>query len=325
AAQAERMRIEAAIAQYVQQQQPGAENEDASWRAVWEAQTRQSMEELERRLKESEAARMEDQRTAKNIQEFHVRQLRDLRATSAKVQVDVPTVAPKPTTAESTGNSYPQVATVQRGVNMGEGGEVRSEPGLKNVPGAVLDQLRATLPAADFARLARSAKPVEVKTEARREEFAPRTKQDAPTRSQRHADATDVKSQTKKKPSKSKRTKAPQKKPRRGEDPSDASGSSSSEESSDESSDSSEDSLDVDTQSRVVLPSAEGAGTTMLTLRPYVNSATLGMFDEKASISDRKNWWEKFTNLSVQGGWTSQVKIRELKMKMPSASSDENI
>ncbi|OWY97450.1 hypothetical protein PHMEG_00032013 [Phytophthora megakarya] len=41
------------------------------------------------------------------------------------------------------------------------------------------------------------------------------------------------------------------------------------------------------------------------------------MFDEKASISDRKNWWEKFTNMSVQGGWTSQVKIRELKM--PSA------
>ncbi|OWZ10342.1 hypothetical protein PHMEG_00016817, partial [Phytophthora megakarya] len=143
--------------------------------------------------------------------------------------------------------------------------------------------------------------------------------QDAPTRSQRHADATDVKSQTKKKPSKSKRTKVPQKKPRRGEDPSDASGSSSSEESSDESSDSSEDSLDEDTQSRMVLPSAAGAGSTMLTLRPYVNSATLGMFDEKASISDRKNWWEKFTNMSVQGGWTSQVKIRELKMKMPSA------
>ncbi|OWZ14431.1 hypothetical protein PHMEG_00012095 [Phytophthora megakarya] len=41
------------------------------------------------------------------------------------------------------------------------------------------------------------------------------------------------------------------------------------------------------------------------------------MFDEKASISDRKNWWEKFTNMYVQGGWTSQVKIRELKMKMP--------
>ncbi|OWY97586.1 hypothetical protein PHMEG_00031849, partial [Phytophthora megakarya] len=84
AAQAERMRIEAAIAQYVQQQQAGAETKMQAERAVWEAQTRQSMEELELRLKESEAARMKDQRTAKNILEFHVRQLRDLRATSAE-------------------------------------------------------------------------------------------------------------------------------------------------------------------------------------------------------------------------------------------------
>ncbi|OWZ01770.1 hypothetical protein PHMEG_00026783 [Phytophthora megakarya] len=46
----------------------------------------------------------------------------------------------------------------------------------------------------------------------------------------------------------------------------------------------------------------------MLTLRPYVNFATLGMFDEKASISDRKNWWEKFTNMSVQvRDWRGQL------------------
>ncbi|OWZ07547.1 reverse transcriptase [Phytophthora megakarya] len=292
AAQAERMLIEAAIAQYVQQQQADAEMKMQAERAVWEAQTRQSMEELERRLKESEAARMEDQRTAKNIQEFHVRQLRDLRATSAKVQVDAPTVAPEPTTAESTGNSRPQVATVQRGVNMGEGVEVRSEPGLKNVPSVVLDQLR-------------------------RNKMLQQGVTD-------DADATDVRSQTKKKPHKSKLTKVLRKKPRYGEDPSDSSGSSSSEESSDDLSGSSEDSLYEDTQSRLVLPSAAGAGTTMLTLHPYVNSATLGMFDEKASISDRKNWWEKFTNMSVQGGWTSQVKIRELKMKMPSVKSSES-
>ncbi|OWY95765.1 hypothetical protein PHMEG_00034149 [Phytophthora megakarya] len=198
------------------------------------------------------------------------------------------TVPLKPATTASTGNGYPHVTTVQRGVNMGE---VRLEPGLKNVPGVVLDQLRATLPAADFARLTKSAKPFE--------------------------------SQTKKKTSKSKRTKSSQIKPRRGEDPSDSSESSSSEESSDDSSDSPEDSLDEDTQSREILPSTAGAGTTRLTLRLYVNSATLDMFDEKASISDRKNWWEKFTNkftnMPVQGGWTNQVKIRELKKKMPSA------
>ncbi|OWZ13879.1 LOW QUALITY PROTEIN: hypothetical protein PHMEG_00012725 [Phytophthora megakarya] len=195
---------------------------------------------------------------------------------------------------------------------MGEGPEVRPESGLKNVPSVVFDQLRATLLAADFARIARSAKPVEVKTEARREEVAPR-------RSKIY-----VKPQPKKKPPKAERIKTSRMKSRRDEDPSDSSDSSNSDDSSDASSDSSNDSPDEYTQSQVVLPSAARAGTTTLTLRPYVNSAILGMFDEKALISDRKNWREKFTNMFVQGGWTSQVKIRELKMMLPSSSSWKN-
>ncbi|OWZ04989.1 LOW QUALITY PROTEIN: hypothetical protein PHMEG_00023003 [Phytophthora megakarya] len=125
--------------------------------------------------------------------------------------------------------------------------------------------------------------------------------------------------QPKQKSSKAERAKASRKKFRRDEDPSDSSDTSSSDDSSDDSSDSSDDSPDEGTQSPVVLPSTAGAGTTMLTLRPYVNSSMHCMFDEKASISDQNNWWEKFTNMSVQGGWASQVKIRELKMKITSA------
>ncbi|POM69281.1 Hypothetical protein PHPALM_14449 [Phytophthora palmivora] len=73
-----------------------------------------------------------------------------------------------------------------------------------------------------------------------------------------------------------------------------------------------------DVKSSLALPSTSKAGSTMLTFRPYTNSATLGMFDEKASIGDRKNWWEKFINMSAQGGWTDQVNLRELKKKMTS-------
>ncbi|OWZ14430.1 hypothetical protein PHMEG_00012094 [Phytophthora megakarya] len=158
AAQAERARTDATIAQRVQQQQVDAKRrhklskQSGSLRHV----------RVLKNLSESEAARKEDQRTAKNIQEFHVGLLRDLRATSAKVHVGVPTVDPKPVTAKPSGNDYPQVTTTQRGV--GEGVEVRPEPGLKNVPGVVLDQLRATLPAADSPEYQkREAVPVEEK------------------------------------------------------------------------------------------------------------------------------------------------------------------
>ncbi|KAE8988991.1 hypothetical protein PR002_g21585 [Phytophthora rubi] len=36
-------------------------------------------------------------------------------------------------------------------------------------------------------------------------------------------------------------------------------------------------------------------------------------------MGDRRSWWERFVNMSVQGGWTDKMKISELKMKMSSA------
>jgi hypothetical protein len=51
-----------------------------------------------------------------------------------------------------------------------------------------------------------------------------------------------------------------------------------------------------------------------------VNPNSLEKFDEKASIGDRKFWWERFLNMTDQGGWTNQIKLLELKMKMSSAA-----
>ncbi|POM70138.1 Hypothetical protein PHPALM_13472 [Phytophthora palmivora] len=42
-------------------------------------------------------------------------------------------------------------------------------------------------------------------------------------------------------------------------------------------------------------------------------------FDEKLSLSARRRWWERFLNVTVQGGWTDQMKGYELKTKMSPA------
>ncbi|KUF82486.1 hypothetical protein AM587_10003285 [Phytophthora nicotianae] len=53
--------------------------------------------------------------------------------------------------------------------------------------------------------------------------------------------------------------------------------------------------------------------------RPYVSSSTLDDFDEKASLTARRRWWERFLNLTIQGGWSDEMKVYELKLKMPPA------
>ncbi|KAE9051437.1 hypothetical protein PR001_g1455 [Phytophthora rubi] len=112
----------------------------------------------------------------------------------------------------------------------------------------------------------------------------------------------------------------PPKKSKRGAPSGPSSGSSSSSSSSSDSSSSdSEDSLDEDLSTGIDASDATKVGGTLLTLRPCVSSSTLEKFDEKASMGDRRSWWERFVNMSVQGGWTNKMKISELKMKMSSA------
>ncbi|ETO63739.1 hypothetical protein F444_18624 [Phytophthora nicotianae P1976] len=61
------------------------------------------------------------------------------------------------------------------------------------------------------------------------------------------------------------------------------------------------------------------AGTTVMQFRPYVSPSTLDDFDEKASLTARRRWWERFLNLTIQGGWSDEMKVYELKLKMPPA------
>ncbi|OWY90188.1 hypothetical protein PHMEG_00041798 [Phytophthora megakarya] len=59
-------------------------------------------------------------------------------------------------------------------------------------------------------------------------------------------------------------------------------------------------------------------GGNMLTLRTFTN--TLDDFDEKQSLTARRRWWEKFLNMTIQAGWTEQMKIYEFKTKMSTAA-----
>ncbi|GMF16757.1 unnamed protein product [Phytophthora fragariaefolia] len=55
------------------------------------------------------------------------------------------------------------------------------------------------------------------------------------------------------------------------------------------------------------------------TFRPYGNASALEDFDEKASLAVRTRWLERFQSIAVQGGWTNQVKIYEMKLKLSAA------
>ncbi|EGZ12923.1 hypothetical protein PHYSODRAFT_260960, partial [Phytophthora sojae] len=196
-------------------------------------------------------------------------------------------------------------------------------PGQKITTEAGWEQLLATLPELDVARLARTLKPTVVKNEPAAVNAAHRSTtatQVAPTGTSRPGTKTTVKkepTEPKKDPprknerrkderTKDNRKKAPRKGRRRDRDSSPDSSSSSS--SSDDDSSSSDDSLDDEDATPTVESTTVGDGKTSWTFRPYVNSSTLGQFDEKAPLGDRRTWWEKFTNISVQGGWSDQTK-----------------
>ncbi|POM59108.1 Hypothetical protein PHPALM_36155, partial [Phytophthora palmivora] len=93
----------------------------------------------------------------------------------------------------------------------------------------------------------------------------------------------------------------------------DPSGASSGGESSDEGY-SSSDSSSSDEMPAYTTTAAMTQGGSVVTLRTFTN--TLEDFDEKLSLSARRRWWERFLNVTVQGGWTDQMKVYELKTKM---------
>ncbi|OWZ01345.1 hypothetical protein PHMEG_00027288 [Phytophthora megakarya] len=102
---------------------------------------------------------------------------------------------------------------------------------------------------------------------------------------------------------------------RQDEDPSEPSSSGESSEEDDSSSDSDSSSDGMPSYTTMV---TNAKGGNMLTLRTFTN--TLDDFDEKQSLAARRRWWEKFLNMTIQAGWTEQMKIYELKTKMSPAA-----
>jgi hypothetical protein len=113
---------------------------------------------------------------------------------------------------------------------------------------------------------------------------------------------------------KSTKKETPKKHSSRDDGPSDSDAESSDNDSSDGDSDSS---LDVPNSSAATTTVPNAAG--VVTFRPYVNSSTLEDFNEHASLIARRRWYKRFLNMAVQGGWTNESKVYELKIKMSPA------
>ncbi|OWZ22532.1 hypothetical protein PHMEG_0002758 [Phytophthora megakarya] len=59
-------------------------------------------------------------------------------------------------------------------------------------------------------------------------------------------------------------------------------------------------------------------GGNMLTLRTFTN--TLYEFDEKQSLTARRRWLKKSVNMTIQAGWTEQMRFYDFKTKMSPAA-----
>ncbi|KAE8897898.1 hypothetical protein PF003_g17797 [Phytophthora fragariae] len=89
---------------------------------------------------------------------------------------------------------------------------------------------------------------------------------------------------------------------KRENDPHDSDPDSDSEKKDDESSDDSDSSFFEESIPNVMTSKTSQAGTTVFTYKPFVNASALEAFNEKASLSTRIRWLEKFQSMAVQGG-----------------------
>ncbi|OWZ00308.1 hypothetical protein PHMEG_00028531, partial [Phytophthora megakarya] len=165
-------------------------------------------------------------------------------------------------------------------------------------------QLQATIHTAKQRTKSTTTASTAVKTEA----GARTTKAPAPKSSD------GAKAKTKKATSKT----GASRKVRRGRYPSD-SDPSSEDDDSDSSSDDSDSSF-YEPLSDMVAPKATHGGTTTMIIRPFVTASSLDDFDEKASLSERTRWWERFQTLAFQGGWSDKMKVYELRLKLSSSA-----
>ncbi|EGZ14690.1 hypothetical protein PHYSODRAFT_333076 [Phytophthora sojae] len=297
-----RERLDAAYAKRWQQHEAEADSERARWVSETYAGWKEQMSTMDQKVQELEAEKERERESSENIQRFHAGQVRDLRATLAQVQARRATVAP-------------DLATNRR-----------ETADSKNTSEVTASQLRATLAqtSADtsgrIARVKRGHGATETKvTQDVKFEPVSLGKTSDPRRT-----ATSKASQDSKTDSKRSAPKKHQQKKKKRQDvnpPSDSDPSSDSS-NDDSSSESSNDSSDGNPGVNLTTASTAQAGTTLLTFRPYINSNTLGEFDTKASLRERVHWWERFANMTAQGGWSTNMRIQELKLKLSGAARD---
>ncbi|OWZ22183.1 hypothetical protein PHMEG_0003150 [Phytophthora megakarya] len=72
--------------------------------------------------------------------------------------------------------------------------------------------------------------------------------------------------------------------------------------------------------SDMVIPKATQGGTTTMTILPFVTASSLDDFDEKASLSERTRWGERFETLAFQGGWSDNKKVYDLRLNRSSSA-----
>ncbi|EGZ18082.1 hypothetical protein PHYSODRAFT_499146, partial [Phytophthora sojae] len=292
------------------------------------------MSTMEQKVQELEAEKERERESSKNIQRFHAGQVRDLRATLAQVQARRATVAPDlATNVRSSVAQNPEVATRPHdssGVINGNAsvtGQRRETADPKNSSEVAASQLRATLAqtSADtsgrIARVKRGHGATETKvTQDVKLEPVSLGKTSDPRKTATSKASQDSKTDSKR--SAPKKHQQQQKKKRQDVNPPSDSDPSSDSSDDDSSSESSDDSSDGNPGVNLTTASTAQAGTTLLTFRPYINSNTLGEFDTKASLRERVHWWEHFANMAAQRGWSTKMRIQELKLKVSGAARD---
>ncbi|EGZ27927.1 hypothetical protein PHYSODRAFT_321638 [Phytophthora sojae] len=329
----ERERLDAAYAERWQQREVEADSERARWVSETYAGWKEQMSTMEQKIQELEAEKERERESSENIQRFHAGQVRDLRATLAQVQARRATVAPDlATNVRSSVAQNPEVATRPQessGVingNASVAGQRRETADPKNASEVAASQLRATLAqtSADTSgRIARGKRghgATETKvTQDIKLEPVTLGKTSDPRRTVTSKASQDSKTDSKRSAPKKHQQK---KKKRQDVNPPSDSGPSSDFSDDDSSSESSDDSSHENPGVNLTTASTAQVGTTLLTFRPYINSNTLGEFDTKASLREREHWWERFANMAAQGGWSTKMRIQELKLKLSGAARD---
>ncbi|KAE9336459.1 hypothetical protein PR003_g12499 [Phytophthora rubi] len=273
-----------------QQHRSDVEAEKAAWAADFQRQLTSQMDIVQQKMREMEEARNLDQATIRALRNVQRTRSRNIPITSPQVQGTQVTSGADSATLPRTGPVRMDMYPESSGVSMGDGDERLDKP----ISDLTAAQLRATLQPMTEAKYAKTETTSKVATTSASRTTAQKSgsKSTEPTRSGSTKPA-------------SRRTSDKKHSGRRGGDPSDDSSSSGSSDngSSDDDSDSSSGGGPPQATTATTL------GGTTLTFRPYVSSSTLEDFDEDAPLPARRRWWERFLNLTVQGGWSDRTNV----------------